>query len=282
VSVEFRDCIPVAQSNSLSSIRPIVTQGEQVNWSAPSSAIELKRDEVAQFHRDGFLGPFPMTVSTDIEEIVQRLERYVFASERPTSGHRSYMRHLDSRAVYELCADKNVVGRICSLLGPDLILWSSSFWEKTNGDKEVPWHQDCHYWPLEPPLNITAWIALTPAVVENGCLEFIRGSHKRIVEHVVADGQMLFEQMAAPESINSEKSVSIPVRAGEFIIFNDRVLHRSAKHVSSKRRLALVARFTVPFVQLYQNQLPFFPGHRAIVVSGHDRIGLNHVGAPPI
>ena len=83
--------------------------------------------------------------------------------------------------MYDLCADPAITDRVVSLLGPDIVLWSSNFWTKQPGGKEVPWHQDINYWPLDPPLNVTAWLAIDEATVENSCVRIIPGSHKKML-----------------------------------------------------------------------------------------------------
>src|SRR3989442_3213988 len=41
------------------------------------------------------------------------------------------------------------------------------------------WHQDATYFGLRPYVHVTAWLALTDATAENGCMEFLPGSHGR-------------------------------------------------------------------------------------------------------
>ena len=64
------------------------------------------------------------------------------------------------------------------LYGPDLLLWRTNFFVKNRGSKAIPWHQDFNYWPLEPPVIISAWIAVDPSTRQNGNLQVIPGSHR--------------------------------------------------------------------------------------------------------
>jgi hypothetical protein len=60
------------------------------------------------------------------------------------------------------------------------------------------------------------------------------------------------------------------------------MLHHSSATRSTKRRLGLSARYTVPFVDILdQDGPPLFPGHACVVVSGVDTFGLNRTVAPP-
>ncbi|MEJ0071869.1 MAG: phytanoyl-CoA dioxygenase family protein [Pseudomonadota bacterium] len=58
-------------------------------------------------------------------------------------------------------------------------LYHLSVWPKNARDPAyVGWHQDATYFGLQPEVQVTAWIALTAASVEAGCMEVIPGSHK--------------------------------------------------------------------------------------------------------
>ena len=42
----------------------------------------------------------------------------------------------------------------------------------------VSWHQDLNYWGLDGADEVTAWVALSPALIPSGCMRFVPGSHK--------------------------------------------------------------------------------------------------------
>jgi ectoine hydroxylase-related dioxygenase (phytanoyl-CoA dioxygenase family) len=44
--------------------------------------------------------------------------------------------------------------------------------------KATNWHQDAPYWPMEQVGALSAWIAVDDVTVDNGCMQFIPGSHK--------------------------------------------------------------------------------------------------------
>lgn len=61
-----------------------------------------------------------------------------------------------------------------------LMLYHDHALIKSGGEqsKETNWHQDAPYWPMEQVGALSAWIAVDDVTVENGCLQFISGSHK--------------------------------------------------------------------------------------------------------
>ncbi|MBV7328749.1 phytanoyl-CoA dioxygenase family protein [Chloroflexi bacterium TSY] len=234
---------------------------------------QLSREEIYHYHENGYLGPFVLCSPDEMSPIRDRIVDEVL----PTigrGGNNVQSRHLDSRLVYDLCAHPAVVERMASILGPDLILWRSNFFIKPPaGGREIPWHQDANYWPIEPPVNITAWIAIDHVSVENSCMQFIPSSHKQVVPHIKAGPEMEFQEMADPAFIDTSQGVNIELEAGEFILFNERLVHHSDPNRSDKRRIGLAARVTVPFVVVEHERL--FERHKVMVINGEDCLGLN-------
>jgi ectoine hydroxylase-related dioxygenase (phytanoyl-CoA dioxygenase family) len=222
----------------------------------------LSGKDVALYRRQGFLGPFELCTPKQMREHRSKLEQ-VLASPGPTSRPVMF-RHFDSQLTYELCSHPAVLGRITSILGPDLVFWHSSFFEKPPGDVEVPWHQDGHFWPLDPVVNVTAWIAIEDATRDNGCLEFSPGSHEERIPHVKFATSGRFRERADPHQLRISNPVQLEVKAGQFILFDAWVLHRSAANFSAQRRLALSARLTTPTVTIDSSR--YFTGYKAISI----------------
>ena len=241
-------------------------------------AAALTADQVEQFRTDGYLGPFELCSRDEMARIAARVDSDVLAPDPPPQGvYQS--RHLDSRLVYDLCAHPAIVSRMAAIHGRDLLLWRSHLFLKEQGAAEVPWHQDTNYWPLEPTLNISAWVAIDDATVENSCVNLIPGSHQLVVPHGPAPEGMVFAEMADMDYVDTTTSVAMELRAGEFFLFNERTVHQSEPNTSGRRRLGLAVRVTTPIVRVDHRRL--FPGHTVILLSGEDRMGFNDVGEPP-
>src|SRR5271154_5706329 len=79
-----------------------------------------------------------------------------------------------SRDFLDLARDPAILNLVEQVIGPDIILWGCQIFCKPGGDgMAVPWHQDGHYWPIRPLATCTAWVALDPSAVANGCLRGI-------------------------------------------------------------------------------------------------------------
>src|SRR4029077_17843466 len=123
-------------------------------------------------------------------------------------------RHLDCRVVYDLCSHPAIVERMASIYGPDLILWRSNFFIKNPGDPEIPWHQDGNYWPIEPAVNISAWLAIDESTVENSCVQLLPGTHRRILSHIQSTPGMAFHEMADPARYDASKAINMELKPG--------------------------------------------------------------------
>lgn len=240
----------------------------------------LSHEEIIQYHTAGYIGPYRLDALSDVRGALEAITVDLFADATPVSGHPFNARHLDSAAVLALCRRNEITERLARLYGPDLLLWYSSFWLKESGSFQTPWHQDLHYWTL--PVSFTAWVALTDTTAETGCLRVIPGSHHRILPVESAGEASLFERSLALHHVDVDRAVDLEMKAGEFVIFGDRLVHSSAAFQSSSaRRIAIALRYTLPWVKLRLGEPPFFAGYQAVLVRGHDHFGLNPVIASP-
>src|SRR5438093_4507965 len=105
------------------------------------------------------------------------------------------------------------------------------------------WHQDATYFGLEPPLQVTAWVALTDASIEAGCMEVIPGSHKlgqlRHAEHSEATHNLLSRGQTITAELDTSRTEFMPVRAGQFSLHHTHLVHNSRPNLSADRRIGL-------------------------------------------
>ena len=203
---------------------------------------------------DGFAGPFPLGSAAEMGLVGLQLVKSVFPRPGPFAEDAYCDRHLDSPLVAHLATHPMILARVRPLLGSDLVVWRSIFFSKGPGSKEVPWHQDGHYWDLDPPLTLTAWLAIDRAHHDDHCLEFIPGSHLDALPHVAVQGAQ-FPETTDPVSFDVSRAIELPVDAGHFVLFDQRVVHRS-KGGGETRRLALSVRIAPAHVRIDPALLP--------------------------
>jgi len=242
----------------------------------------LSPDEIETFRTQGFLGPFTAFDAREMERARTVIYDRVLPTPTPYCPFGLRVRHLDSRTVYDLCSSPEIVGRMASLYGPNLVLWNSNLFDKPPAQpdrpEEYPWHQDHYNWNMEPVLNISAWLAIGPATLENGCVEVIPGSHRQIVPPVLDTNPRLslrFGGVASdPRYIDETRKVSLPLESGQFFLFNERLLHHSNPNLTRDNRLGLAIRVTVPIVKVSEP----FP---CVLLLGEDGMGFNRYADRP-
>jgi hypothetical protein len=237
----------------------------------------LGEEELDAFRTQGFLGPFALCSPEEMAAHRPVIEA-VLESDPPTHKTRAHNRHLDSPLIHELSTHPAIIKRMQCLYGVDLLLWRTNFFIKEPGAKEIPWHQDHNYWPLEPAIIASAWIAIDEATVENSCVQVIPGSHRKILPHIPAADDMAFAEMGDPDYIDTSAAVNLEMKPGEFILFNERTIHHSEPNRSQKRRIGLAVRVIIPIVKVLKWDAP---GHGLVQISGEDRMGFNKVIGPP-
>ena len=163
-------------------------------------------------------------------------------------------------------------------LGPDIVLWATVFWYKEpHNTKYIPWHQDASYWPMEPRINLTAWIAIGPTFPENGCLRLIPGSHKQWLddEYTQLDKDSAFSRGLASDQIDESKAVDMVMDPGDVVFFSEATLHGSHANHSDVPRLGFSLRFTTPEVKFDVKSEPAEYITGLLLVRGEDRYHLN-------
>lgn len=249
----------------------------------PEQHSPLTVEERERFHEQGYLGPYRIFSSEEMAKARDRLFGDVFLRSGPNPLDKTHSRHLDEPLIFSMVSHPGIVGRLNGLLGPDLMVWTTGFFIKQpHQGLATPWHQDINYWPLEPQINLTIWLAIEDVREDSSPLYVIPGSHRKTVPHIKAAEDKSFSEEADPAFFEPQKAIPLVLKAGEFVLFSERLLHYAPPNRSAHRRTALAARYTIPLVRLFPAEPPInFPGYHAIMVSGTDRYGQNPLGPPP-
>lgn len=105
------------------------------------------------------------------------------------------------------------------------------------------WHQDRAVTLAEADNTrmITAWVAITDATVENGCLQVIPGSHlANMLEHCPTT------QLAIPDNLFDVASAQpLPVKSGGVVLFHPLTVHGSLSNTTSDIRWSFDLRYNV-------------------------------------
>jgi ectoine hydroxylase-related dioxygenase (phytanoyl-CoA dioxygenase family) len=241
-------------------------------------ACSLSMRERDLFREQGFLGPYTLFTPEEMDEIRPGIER-ILETDAPDHAVRCHNRHLDEKLIHDISTHPAILDRMTALYGNDLLIWRTNFFIKEKGAKEIPWHQDFNYWPLEPPIIVSCWIAIDQATQENGCVQMIPGSHRKVVPHVRATKEMQFGEMADSNYYDESDAINLEMRPGEFIIFNERTLHHSEPNYPDKGRIGLAVRVIPPIVKVLSWDSP---NHKLVLIRGEDSLGQNELVEPPV
>ena len=135
------------------------------------------------------------------------------------------------------------------LLGPNVCFTHQQFiikYPDARGRTDIPWHQDSGYGQLEPPLDLTVWIALDDCTADNGCLWVLPGSeHGGLQPHIEIGGLR--------GVVSNDSGVPLPMQAGDALLFGGLLLHRSLPNRTDTPRVALYLRYCDPSVVMVNN-----------------------------
>src|SRR5262249_24535025 len=158
--------------------------------------------------------------------------------------------HLVFEWVAELVRHPAILDAVEDLLGPDLLVWSSSFFLKGARDPSyVSWHQDSTYWGLSEPDVVTAWLALSVSSVASGCMRVVPGSHLRDqIPHrdTFAEHNLLSRGQEVLVEVRDADAVAMPLSPGEFSLHYVRMVHGSEPNRADDRRIGLAVRYIPP------------------------------------
>lgn len=205
----------------------------------------LRDSQLAQYHRDGFLHPIDALSEAETASVVARMTTFEQARGRPLEGLELHKSYLIFTWLDEVVRHPRVLDIVEDVIGPDILAFSSSLFIKQPGDgRYVSWHQDSTYWAFEPHDVLTAWIALTPATLENGCMRIMPGTHREQLAHVEtnADDNMLTRGQTIA-GLSHDDGVPICLRPGQLSLHNERTAHSSGANRSAARRIGFAVRY---------------------------------------
>ncbi len=203
----------------------------------------LSQAQIERYERDGFFFPIAVLGGAEVAGLRARLESFETGQGRPIEGSQRSKAHLLFKWLDDLMRDGRILDVIEDLIGPDLLCWNTIFWIKEAGAPSyVSWHQDLNYWGLDADDMITAWIALSAANAESGCMRVLPASHKGdMLPH--DDGyhpdNMLTRGQEIAHQVDESKAVAMPLEAGEMSIHNVRIAHASGPNHSDDRRIGI-------------------------------------------
>jgi hypothetical protein len=220
--------------------------------------LRLTDAELESFRRDGFLRVEAITDGAEIgilRELVDglfrrdggfadgdRLELNADAVREPLTqivNPERYAPRLVEGMAYRNAREiaRQLLGRGCEPTGNHAILKPAGIGGST------PWHQDEAYWdPRYAHRAVSIWIALQPATLENGCMRFVRGSHRcAVLSHELVSSEAHGLRLIGAEPSGPQAVCELP--AAGATVHDGRTVHGAGANSTGEPRRALVFGF---------------------------------------
>jgi phytanoyl-CoA hydroxylase len=131
-------------------------------------------------------------------------------------------------------------------------------------DAVFAWHQDQAYWiHTDDRRTATCWLALDDSTIDNGCMQFLPGSHAEPVRpHRPAGASREEQHTLMTELRPDDHPIPVPIRRGDITVHNEGVLHGSGGNQSSSSwRRAYIAAFRSVDTVRRERELGFTHSH---------------------
>ncbi len=229
----------------------------------------LKPSQIERYNAEGYLMPFDGLDEREIRELRAFFDGVLAAyMEMGRGSYAINTAHLRFARLYELVRHPRIVNTVADLLGPNVVCWGSHFFCKMPHDgKRVPWHQDSTYWPLTPTKTVTVWLAIDDADPENANMKFIPKSHLHgLIDYdETHEADTVLDLAVKNPHSYGEGEVDVQLRAGQFSMHSDLLLHGSEANQSDRRRCGLTIRYAAADVKTW------FDWHKkGVIVKGEN------------
>jgi len=217
------------------------------------SSTALTPQQTQFYEENGYLFPIRAFGEETAKELRWEFEHYTEQNQEklkaclPRERRAIYAQtHLTLPWVYEIVSNSTVLDAVEGVIGPNILVWDSGWFVKFPHDKAfVSWHQDGAYWGLRPAKVTTAWVALAPSHVENGCMQVMPGTHKMSFPQTdtYAENNVLSRGQEIAVEVDEAKAVNIVLRPGEMSLHHIGIAHGSKANHSDYPRIGIAIRY---------------------------------------
>ena len=230
----------------------------------------LSQEQVDQYHNSGFVSPVNILNDDEITQSLNEIESFEKETGRPIDfPHKSRCHQLFSWADY-LVHHPKILDAVEDIIGPNILCYHATLWVKpAKSDSFVRWHQDGTYFFLDPAKHVTAWVALTVADEDAGCMQVIPGSHKNdFIDHNddADPNNMIPRGQGLAIDVDTEAAVSMPLQPGQMSLHHTKLFHASFNNRRDTRRIG----FGISYIPTEVKDIGNTPAN-ALLVRGKDK-----------
>ena len=205
--------------------------------------MNLNSDQLRQYNEKGYVAPIDALSKKEANEVREELEfiEKKWPNELDGLG-RNYV-HLISPVFNKVCYNSKILDAVESIIGKNILICGTTLFIKNPNEKGfVSFHQDAKYIGLEPHNWVTAWVAITDANEENGCMRMWGGSHKANLKNhnQKFDENNLLTRGQTIENVPVNETKPVILKAGQMSLHHPKVVHGSGLNKSNDRRIGFV------------------------------------------
>jgi hypothetical protein len=229
----------------------------------------LSDEQVVNYGRDGFVFPIDVLTPEEVRAWRGELQAWEATQGKPIDFPEKSKSYLLFNWADQLVHHPKVLDAVEDVIGPDILVYHSTlFLKEVHTDAYVRWHQDSPYFYLDPHEHVTAWVALSDASVEAGCMRVLPGSHRwGTFEHddKPEPGNMIRRGQGISDRFDHETGHFMPVCAGQMSLHHTDLVHASGGNHSKDRRLGFAISYIPAHVRSTGHVKP-----SALCVRGRD------------
>jgi ectoine hydroxylase-related dioxygenase (phytanoyl-CoA dioxygenase family) len=228
--------------------------------SAEWEAYRLSAEQIEFFHEYGYLAGISLLNETQLEILRSELNEiadpqhpqhhlfYEFHSNEATNPAKVLFHALGAWRItagfHDILWHPQFVMAAAQLLGGAVRFWHDQlFCKPAHHGGVVAWHQDYSYWTRTQPLaHLTCWIGLDDAREDNGCVQYIPGSHRwpDLPITGLAGDMDAIHKVLSDEQKAAFEPVAIALKAGQCSFHHPRLIHGSYANLTERQRRATV------------------------------------------
>ena len=249
-------------SNDLSQIHHTISS--EFNFEDhPGNLIDsaLSDEQVDSFKRDGFVGGIKVLNDVQIDLLLNELESlmqpnhsgadlwYEYNSNESADPNLVLFHALGAWRItpgfHDVLWHPNYLVPASQLLEGSVRFWHDQlFCKPARHGGNVAWHQDYSYWTRTRPMaHLTCWIGLDEANCENGCLQYIPGSHLwdlLPITGLAGDMESIRKELNDEQWEAFQNPVPMELKKGECTFHHPLTVHGSFANETDRPRRGLV------------------------------------------
>ena len=205
-----------------------------------------------EFDADGYVAMYSFFEDKKIQEIKNEIDRYINDIVPNLPNHHVFYEDKSDKATiknlqqmftyddyFKKLIEESAIQEVASfVLGEKAVPKNLQYFNKPPGvGKPTPPHQDGYYFMLKKHNAVTCWLALEKVDEENGCIHYVRGSHKSEYRPHGRSNVLGFSQGITDFGNEEDKknTVAFPGDPGTFLIHNSKTIHWAEGNKSQTR-----------------------------------------------